>query len=264
VFDKNLWRRIIRALPLSSYPKLPCPQCGAGLLSIDASTLTYREIPIASLPESVMKKALSVDADKVALDSDSTAWKFFVGLASAAELLQHTWAKFTVFLECNSCGAAVAACGTAAIPREGRYGFDPKIKVEYFTPSVPMFTLASTTPKSIKDELAEAFRHFHADLTSSGTKLRRAAEQFCVELGEREGQLHRRIERLSKSFPTEASWLSRLKWVGNEATHAGNIEEEDLLHSFEIFEELVDVFRRRQKAALIEQTICRLDEKFRK
>lgn len=186
-------------------------------------------------------------------------------LAAVVESGQYTWAKFIAFFTCQNCSKSVSAVGTATIPiPKAQSGKEIGIKVEYFSPPVPMFTLVSTTPQSINKELLQAFSHFHSDLTASGGKLRRATEQFCTELGYKNGSLHKRIEEMKASYPTEANWLQSLKLVGNEATHADGIEEADLLHSFEVFEVLLDIFRKRTLEAKIQKTVLQLDTKFKK
>lgn len=167
---------------------------------------------------------------------------------------------------CESCGESVSAVGSAARSRTQGNGSQERlsIKAEYFSPPIPLFALSSTTPESINKELIRAFGYFHSDLLASGAKLRRAAEQFCLELGYAEGLLHKRIRAMSETYPKEANWLTSLKLLGNEAAHSGGVDEADLLHAFEVFEALLDVFRRREAEQRVSKAVAHLDAKFKK
>ena len=44
------------------------------------------------------------------------------------------------------------------------------IKVEYFSPPIPLFNISNNIPENIREEILQAFNHFHSDITSSGTK----------------------------------------------------------------------------------------------
>lgn len=266
MFEKELWGSIVRFKPISSYPILPCPYCNARSLAPDRKTFGYREVSVKNLGGLPFDKAGAVSMTDV--KNTFEANKFFgvlLGLAKIAELSNYTWAKFNAFFQCSNCHQSVCSVGSAAIPAQQSSGNkEISIKVEYFSPPIRMFELVPTTPESINDELLKAFSHFHSDLTAAGAKLRRAIEQFCRELGYTNGSLHRRIEEMRSAYPKEATWLQSLKLVGNEATHGTGIEEQDLLHSFEVFAVLLDIFRQKQLESKVEKSLVQLDAKFRK
>jgi hypothetical protein len=187
-----------------------------------------------------------------------------LGFSAVSEFMKYSHAKFTSFFHCHGCGQDVSATGSAVIPKSTAAGQQIRLKVEYFSPTVPMFPLQAWMPASVKAELLRAFNYFHFDLTASGAKIRRAIEQFCAELGFDDGILHKRIQQMEAAYPTEAKWLGSVKWLGNEATHSGNIDEADLLHSFEILEESLEIFRRKARFGPLQEASRKLDEKFKK
>ncbi|TOL40633.1 hypothetical protein CGH98_24360, partial [Vibrio parahaemolyticus] len=63
---------------------------------------------------------------------------------------------------------------------------------------------------------------------------------------------------MAKEFPQEARWLESLKLVGNEATHADRVSEDDLLDSYKVFEVVLDIFRRKQLDPEIDSTVLKL------
>jgi hypothetical protein len=209
---------------------------------------------VSSVSEKEIEKA--IEQDKL--------MGLFVGFGAVFEAFKFFPAKFTCFFECSECGFQVASAGTAAVSTQVGAFAESKIKVDFFSPTVPIFPLNSITPKTINDELLRAFNYFHSDLTAAGSKVRRATEQFCVELGYKDGSLHKRIEEMTNEYPVEVKWLRSLKWLGNEATHSSEIEEADLLHSFEIFAELLDIFRKKKRFEAVQQASLSLDQKFKK
>lgn len=265
MFNKALWNSLIRFISIDDYPKLPCPNCSTVALELDEHTFEYRTLPHGAISEDYLARMLPLGGQGLReIYEQNNVLGLLMGVGAALEMAKFSPAKFTCFLECKACQRHVSATGTAAIPNQPKRHERPKIKIEYFSPTVDLFPLQRWTPASISVELRRAFSYFHSDLTASGAKIRRAVEQFCIELGYSEGNLHKRIQKMADQYPQEAQWLQSLRWFGNEATHADNINEADLLHSFEILEELLDVFRRVSRLEAVQAASLKLEQKFKK
>jgi hypothetical protein len=218
-----------------------------------------------NVSENHLEKAFSFSNKKIVetFEKDKLLG-IFLGFNAVSEVLKFSHAKFTCFFHCHGCGQDVSSTGSAVVPKAAYPNEQIRLKVEYFSPTVPLFSLQAWTPPLVKGELLHAFNYFHSDLTASGAKIRRAVEQFCAELGFNEGNLHKRLQLMAVAHPMEAEWLQNVKWLGNEATHSNNIDEDDLLHSFEIMEEALELFRRKSKFSSVQNASRRLEEKFKK
>lgn len=264
-FDKGLWARLIDLHPLETYPLLPCPYCNQRKLAIDEHSLTYRDLPWLS-NDKTLNRSLDMKRREVAsLFKENEFIGFLFGVGTFVHLLNYTPSKFVGFFLCGECGGDVAVAGTAMLPGQStQKPLQTKIKIEYFSPPVPMFSIHPATPRAVANEVLQAFQHFHCDLTASGAKLRRAMEKVCEALGHKKRTLHDSIEAMSKEYPAEGSWLRTLKLVGNEATHSDGISEDDLLTSFHVLEAVLDIFRRKAMAEDIEKALPTIEGKFKR
>lgn len=266
MFDRKFWNGLVKPKSIDHYPLLPCPYCRSKSLGLSSDDLIYRKVSTEDCAK-LYEKHGEVSPDNVRKSYEENKFLgLLMGISLAVEYSRTEWSRFAGFFTCQNCGNAVSAIGLAAMPMVRGVGGQepPRIKVEFFSPAVHMFELSSTTPNVVNEELLKAFGYFHSDLTAAGAKLRRAAEQFCAELGFKDGFLNKRIRDLGVSYPTEADWLRSLKLLGNEATHADRVEEVDLLHAFEVFDELLDIFRRRDARARVGEAVAHLDAKFTK
>lgn len=211
------------------------------------------------------EKKKKFDAASEALETN-TFLGVLAGIANAVDTAssQKTPAKFICFFECKNCNNQVSATGTAQIPIANTES--PRnpttVKVEYFSPPVPMFPINQEVPDSVATEMLQAFNHFHSDLSSSGAKLRRSVEKLCLELGYKEKNLHFTISALQKDHPTEGGLLNSLKLLGNEAAHSDSVDESDILNAFEVQEVILDIFPRVKLRKLAEENAAKLIQKF--
>lgn len=261
MFKKDLWESISGLVSIDQYPSLPCPYCDSDNLKFDATSLHFRSLSGIAYESYIHKLTPSHIANLKNEKNDLL--KFVAELADIAESSNYRPSQFVGFFKCLMCKENVAAMGVAKVP-VNKKGLRTKVKVEYFNPPLPMFPLRESTPKSINNELLQSFRYFHFDTSSSGNRLRRAIEKLCKELGFFQGNLHRNIETMSKAFPQEAKWLSTLKLVGNEATHSDGVVEGDLLDSFQVFDVVLDIFRRREIENKAELAAKKLVERYQK
>jgi len=241
LFKKELWARISKLCSVNSYPNLPCPYCGLYNLELDKETFQNRKLSGAAL-EAYREKFRPVSIDETSRDGNSLG-SFFAMLLLATDFAMNEIHQFIAFFECSMCKESVSSIGIAKISSNSEKKWF-EIKVESFNPPLPLFPLVETTPNSVNEELLSSFNHFHSDISAAGNRMRRAIEKLCQELNATGSNLHRKIQELSKEYPREANWLESLKLVGNEATHSDRVEEEDLLNSYQIFEVVLDIFRR--------------------
>ncbi|MDQ3060152.1 MAG: DUF4145 domain-containing protein [Pseudomonadota bacterium] len=265
MFAKDLWVSIVDFKSLDAYPKLPCPFCNAKKLSLDPDVLQFRNSPPNKGNVIVSREDKEIQKSFLNIYRESKFFGVLYGIAVIGDKNKTSLKKFTAFFTCEECGGNVSAAGTAKIPNENLgNNLGASIKVEYFSPPVPMFDVSKYTPDPIAQEVLQAFNHFHCDLTGSGAKIRRAMEKLCKELGFVGKSLHHSIEAMGVIYPTQANWLKSLKLLGNEASHADGVEEADLLKAFQILEAVLDLFRQRVIERSINELLPELDEKFRK
>lgn len=261
MFNRKVWEDLSSMISVSRYPSLPCPYCDSNNLKIDKESIKKRKLSGTALT-SYMDKFHYANLKSV--KNEESDWlKLFAGIIEVVDSVQFIPTQFIAFFKCSMCNESVSATGVAKEPTKDS-NRSTEIKVENFSPPIPMFPLRPLTPKSINEELLGTFSHYHSDIFSSGNKLRRAMEKLCEELGFTGTNLHRKIEAMAKEYPQEAKWLEPLKLVGNEATHSNGINESDLLDSLLVFEVVLDIFRRKHVESKVAQTVAKLEQKFKK
>ena len=267
MLNKNLLNSLSDLKQIKSYPELPCPYCGNHKLKLDLSTFQYKNLTGSVLKNYNEKYNFKKVQQTIANSDESTFIKLLTGTFAVIDVLSHTPVQFTAFFQCDICSSSVASLGLAKVQKNKEkldLSTDMEIKVLSFNPPIPIFELQESTPESINNELLHVFNYFHSDISSSGSKLRRAIEHLCFELGCNHKNLHRNIQELSKQYPQEAKWLESLKLVGNEATHSGGVSEKDIIDSLQILEVILDIFRRNEIEPLINQTALLLENKYTK
>ncbi|MCX7255940.1 MAG: DUF4145 domain-containing protein [Polaromonas sp.] len=265
LFSKYLWESVKTFISPDNYPVLPCPYCNSLKLKLQPDTFECRGVPSNFGNFSVNRhKSVATSGLKTALKGDSFFDILCYGVM-AYDGIKYNPGKFITFFQCENCFHTVSATGSALIPNSlsNEKSFI-QIKAEYFSPPLPIFPIENFIPRSIAEELLYAFNYFHSDLPASGGKLRRAMEKMCTELEFCENTLHKSIQAMAVKYPEEAAWLTALKLVGNEATHSDGVDETDLLHSFEIFEAALHIFKRRKLSEAIAKTIPKIEQKFLK
>jgi len=262
MFNKQLWANVSKLNFLESYPALPCPYCKSMNLKLDTESFTARKLSWQArraYQEQFKDNELMDFANK----EDNSFFKLAALVLTAADGAMYQPSQFIAFFKCGMCNENVSSTGLAKIPNNDTSV--RQIKVESFNPPLPLFPLSETTPTSINEELLSSFNHFFSDTCSSGNRLRRAVEKLCLELGyTQERNLYQNIEAMADEFPLEARWLQSLRLVGNEATHADKITEDDLLDSYKVFEVVLDIFRRKHIEPEIEKVALQLQDKFKK
>ncbi|PMN12908.1 hypothetical protein BCT39_08975 [Vibrio lentus] len=262
MFEKEFWSKFSKLQQLDSYPALPCPYCNSVNLEPDISSFSTRALS-GHARKAYIDRFRDNDLLNLVKDEDNSFLKLAVTFVTIASESGYGPSQFIAFFKCNTCNESVSATGVAKIPID-KTNQIRQIKVESFSPPIPLFPLNNTTPNSVNEELLSSFNHYFFDTCSAGSRLRRAIEKLCVELGFSHGNLHRRIQNMAKEFPQEARWLESLKLVGNEATHADRVSEDDLLNSYKVFEVVLDIFRRKHLDPEIDNTVLKIENKYKK
>lgn len=274
------WKSILGFVALEKYPNLPCPYCHKEALNIDESSIVSRAVSdnykkIASrhfnLEQNKQEEKSTKQEQRVEKMLESNSLLGFFGAAAVVYLdavkPSYHFCKFTAFMTCDSCNDNVAVIGLSqehVKKTTNEKQLPPLYKIEQFSIPVPMFEISSTVPFSIQLELLGAFSYFHIDTNSSASKLRRAIEKFCSELGMKPNTLARQIKEMETKYPIEASFLNTLRLVGNEGTHSDNVNEDDLLLAFYIVEEVLAIFPRLAKLEHLKAPQAQLEDKFDK
>ena len=141
-----------------------------------------------------------------------------------------------------------------------------------FFPNLKLFPLDKAIPSIIKEQINLAFHHFFFDFSSCANKIRTAIELILDEIkapnysiiSQRSNcpirstscsrnqvagrkirknfsNLHQRIENYSKKRNSKiGNLLLANKIIGNEGSHKGEIDLEDILDAFEILEAILN------------------------
>lgn len=257
--DIELWKRISGFVDLNSYPELPCPHCNSTSLKLETESIQTRSTTEESLLLSSRKFRSEKETRRVQLEENQEMIResggFWLPVIGAIATVYSAYVDpingdtylFNSFLSCSQCKKSTTASGVLL---ESSKGFgenairEKQIKIDHFSPTIPIFPLSKNMPKEIGEELFDAFKHFHFDPPSSASKLRRAIEKFCKDMKVEGSNLNRMIQNLAKTRPEEASYLEPLKLVGNEGTHKSDVTELDLLYAFQMFQFVLELYDR--------------------
>lgn len=226
---RSLWTA---TLGENNSPAWPCPECHKGALILVPKTLVYKE---------------TIESKKLRHEE---YW--------AVEFIEYT---FTAWLKCGqaSCQQEVAVSGIGGVEEwqvldeDGTSATDCSsyFVPRFISPMPNIFDLPKECPDEVKDHLRAGFRLFLSDQSASANRIRVALESLLNHLNvprRRKDQnnkfsdltLHKRIEFFMTKEPSLGSHLMALKWLGNTASHEGNVSRNDLLDAFEILEHLLD------------------------
>jgi hypothetical protein len=274
--DIKLWSKLIGYSSIKSYPSLPCPHCHSNELKLDQESIQTKPLPDDVLAknrkykEEKLKFNQSQEKVSQSIGQQDNVWLQLLGTGLQIyqeynNPLNGSPHLLNCFFTCQSCDENVSASGIKLLPEKGENSErDAQVKLDHFSPPLIMFPISKNVPDSICEELFDAFKYFHFDPLSSAAKLRRAMERFCDDLQIEGKNLHRRIQDLAKTRPEEATYLETLKLVGNEGTHGSEIDELDLLHSFQIFQFVLELYDRQAHFNSLQHVYKKLTEKMEK
>lgn len=227
--NRNLWES--RSFKRKSPTQYPCPKCYIGILKIE------------KLEKKITKEAIVLDAHNYPYGIEH----IFSGMYKCSE---------------ESCGNLVSFCGLLKkdikVPDELPNGeVDEKYitiyKPKYFYPNLRLFQLPTKISDDLKEQIDLSFSHYFNDLSSCANRIRTSIEVILNEIkapkykkrsnGSRHffRKLHSRIENYSKKKKTISELLLAIKFIGNEGSHIGKVEVDDILDAYEILKEVIDI-----------------------
>jgi len=122
-------------------------------------------------------------------------------------------------------------------------------------PPLHLFRISSKSPRAVSAELEMAFAEFWYDPAGAMNHLRKAVEFLLTALKIRRTKidsksgrkrrrgikLHDRIEHLrTTKYAPLTDRLLAVKWLGNEGSHAANINQNDVLDACELLEAVIE------------------------
>lgn len=181
---------------------------------------------------------------------------------------EYSYGRFVGMLVCSNayCGEAVAVAGDFE-SREHHHWDEEEGDLTYtdtqyfprlFRPAPRMIEAPTSLNKDAKQHLTKAFELFWADAGACANRLRIVVEYLLDQMGiPREGPKGRkdrarldladRITLLAAAKPGHEDALSALRYVGNNGSHEGEADFEDLLDCFELLENaMVELLEERQ------------------
>ncbi len=234
MIDKELWKKSIASISPEHVPEWPCPNCADGKLVLEQQSLCLRPV----------NKQYSRDEFQKEDFENGILLGILVDLGKAFIQQLVKQARFNAFLRCEACSEVVSVCGRAEILRSQNQSLNKEsvfMIPEFFSPPLPIFPLEKEYPKDIKRELAKSFSVFFADSSSAGNKLR-----TCIEIlldnqqVQKSNNLHSRIQEFRKMNNDLGEMLLAIKWLGNEASHATELDKNDLITAYEIIEYVLE------------------------
>ncbi len=124
---------------------------------------------------------------------------------------------------------------------------------KYFYPNLKLFNLSEQIPDNVAKQINLSFSNYFDDLSSCANRLRHSIELILNDLKAPKwkkcnngkifkfNNLHQRIEHFGKRNKNIANHLLALKIIGNEGSHIGNLQTDDIIDAYEILEQLIEI-----------------------
>lgn len=143
---------------------------------------------------------------------------------------------------------------------------------KFFFPNLKIIDLPKEVPENVAEQINLSFSHYFNDLSSCANRIRNGIELILDDLnapkwrktnaGKKQvfNTLHSRIEHYGKRNKNIADHLLALKIIGNEGSHVGIVESEDILDAYEILEQLIEftyIKKNKQIAELVREIVSR-------
>ncbi len=143
--------------------------------------------------------------------------------------------------------------------------FRPK----FFLPNLKIFTIVKNTPADIKESIEESFKLFFASPPAAGNQLRIALVRLLDNLKiqkitNKKGRrslltTHARIDKLPKKYAKFQNLFYAIKWLGNNGSHSQELNMDDIMDAYDIFEIVLDeIFDK--KTLTLEKTVARINK----
>ncbi|WP_297572970.1 DUF4145 domain-containing protein [uncultured Deefgea sp.] len=208
----------IKPIPESGCCNLSCPFCYVGIL--------------------YTKNITSSETEKSKLEHDDPSWE-----------VEWIESNFSAVLNCKNCSNEVFCLGDGRVSEvqfedEDGYSRDyvTEYKPKYFHPPIPQFLIAEWIPSEIKVKINDAFALAYCDFASCGNKLRVVVEEVMnsIDPDGKGVRLHKRIEALKEENEKIKEFLMAIKWLGNEASHEGELQEYEVAFAFKTLKLILD------------------------
>ena len=161
--------------------------------------------------------------------------------------------RFIAMLVCSrkQCQEAVAVCGDTHeniyYDHDGSVANHTIYEPKMMLPGPPLATIPPDTPERVVEAMRQCFSLFWADLGSAANKLRVAAERILDDQKVKRTSTNKARKRVPLMFaaridiyeakkPGQKEMLTALRWIGNEGSHAGDLDREDVLTGFELMQ----------------------------
>ena len=134
---------------------------------------------------------------------------------------------------------------------ESGFGWERYLVPVFFHPPPPIIAIPEKCPPALKKEIKAAFALYWCDKRSCANRLRTAIELLLTHLKVTATRhdlnqhkrirlsLHGRIKLFEQKDKELATAMFAVKWLGNEGSHPGLLQQEDLLDAFEITHHLL-------------------------
>ncbi len=222
-FNRKIW--------LNWSVKKPCPTCKSGTLDIPNK-------------ESILKNETATS-----LEMNSYGGYYYSDYI------------FSMHLKCNNCPETIAVTG---LRNEENYPSDEETGLKFrvtpisFYPPLKIIEIPDSCPTSIKKVLNESFGLYWLDISSCANKIRIATEVLLNELkvhdskGGKKLSLHKRLEEFKKTNPDTSELLLAIKWIGNAGSHFSDLNSNDVLDAYELFEFAIEKLYNDREKKLIQ------------
>ena len=143
---------------------------------------------------------------------------------------------------------------------------------KFFFPNLKIIALPKVIPENVAEQINLSFSHYFNDLSSCANRIRNGIELILDDLnapkwrktnaGKKQvfKNLHSRIEHYGNRNKNIADHLLALKIIGNEGSHIGQIESNDILDAYEILEQLIEftyIKKNKRIAELVKEIVTR-------
>jgi len=180
---------------------------------------------------------------------------------------EHADLRFIALLQCNNdkCKEFLAVSGKGSYTQSMHDDGNDWKWVEYFeplsvVPPVHFITLPSNMPGRVSDQLVLSFSTLWSSPAASATHIRIGIENLLDALRIPRARriksvrmqrlsLHERIKQLEPRRRDLAEALFAIKWVGNAASHLGDLTRTDLFDAYDILEHVLEELYVRNREA---------------
>ena len=234
-YDRKLWE-FSEPLPFATLPKWPCPYCDKGVLKMEAESYRFRTTPKSKVQGTGTDLFFAVCSFLTAIDQKD-----------AGQARYWQCGQFNAFMRCGSCGQHVAVSGAAQ--EWNNRDVASSIIPAFFSPTLSIVPQRPFFPPYVQEELFNASAQYLIQPWLAGNSIRRLVERFASEVLGADCEykrLHKKLEKLEAQSPAIGKALMSLKWLGNTASHKGEVEQADILDAFHILSYVLDDFYGRQ------------------